>query len=543
MRYDPKAWEKGLVNTKSLSIDLENPRFAFRDFQNVYAVEKYLIEKENIIDLANSIANYGGLYDYEDIIVYRDDKNNYTTLEGNRRTVACKLLLNPGEFFANDSDLDAVPAIDTETKERISNIRASIVNDRRIADHVIADIHLFGKKDWKFINQITYARNKFLSGTDALTISRSMRCTSKEIQYFLRCYTVVEIAKSILVFDRAKADMLYEKDQEIQRLTKIVLSPLTTKYFGTPLIWDNAQPNYAHHDDLIDKLTKIIDHTIFPQNEAIFKLAHGPIEVYLDTIFRKDTRQMELGISPSVSYVAPHKKDSLITEDLKSKLFTELVTKTPNSWGGKTQLPSNIDECVIEKHHTNREQKYASPHSIENSDYLPRDENKNNEGTLPQTKTKEVFFENLYCTIDDYRLLQLTKEIVSISNRSKGLSDCAISASFLMRALLEWSLLIHIERAALLDDLKKYQKIREGHEPSLSDLLIYSEAIKDVSIIPSKLIKKIRFIRELNWINDLNFNIHNDLGNITVDRLKSIAADIRPIIRWIFGYGVDNSDD
>ncbi len=162
-------------------------------------------------------------------------------------------------------------------------------------------------------------------------------------------------------------------------------------------------------------------------------------------------------------------------------------------------------------------------------------------GGSQRLKTREVFFEALKCPIPDFRLQQITKEIVAISNRQRGLIDSAISASFLMRALLEWSLLHHCAKSRKNEQMATRLRKPPGFEPSLNDLLIFFSDLGDPVIMPKRLGEKCQHIRE-RWLIDLNCNTHNAFGNHTAQRLIDIAADVRPIVRFIFG-GDDDSDD
>jgi len=59
--------------------------------------------------------------------------------------------------------------------------------------------------------------------------------------------------------------------------------------------------------------------------------------------------------------------------------------------------------------------------------------------------------------------------------------------------------------------------------------------------MPKRLGEKCGLIRS-RWLNDLNCNAHNSFGNHTAPRLTDIAADVRPVIRFIFN-GKDTSGE
>ncbi|KHF27823.1 hypothetical protein LR68_03374 [Anoxybacillus sp. BCO1] len=84
------------VKTLDLQLDEQNPRFVANQQKNLTQEEivHYLLEYEDISALAKSINDYGGLLPGERLLVIYEN-NNYIVLEGNRRTAAMKLLLDP----------------------------------------------------------------------------------------------------------------------------------------------------------------------------------------------------------------------------------------------------------------------------------------------------------------------------------------------------------------------------------------------------------------------------------------------------------------
>ncbi len=57
--------------------------------------------------------------------------------------------------------------------------------------------------------------------------------------------------------------------------------------------------------------------------------------------------------------------------------------------------------------------------------------------------------------------------------------------------------------------------------------------------MPKRLAEKCGLIKD-RWLIDLNCNVHNSFGNHTAQRLVDIAADVRPVIRFVFsGQDVD----
>jgi len=538
MRFDPDAWRRAPLTTTDLQIDLNNPRFAFRHLGGLDGVVKYLVEKEGVLDLAQKIASYGGLFQNEQIIVH-DNDGDLIVLEGNRRTLACQILLRPGKFFHDDAIVASIPEIDPQTRDRISQIEASIVTDRRVADPIIASIHVFGKKDWNFLSRMYYAYNNFNAGTDIDTICRSLHCTTKEVYNYIRSFTAIDLAREAYTGDYTKVDLLLNGEVDPQTYLSIVLSSIVPKHFGSPFIWDDGRSNFLGHPDLVSKIKLIAAHTLFGEDEGLYRISKGSIERYLKAVFRRDEAQLEMPIGKFTVYEDPSPPVSPKEEETPISRHSA-PADPPTS---PLSAPDPIPPVAPPSAHTPAPQNDGNGAELEKQD-APQEDPPSTPAT-PQPKrlpTREIFFEALECQIADYRLLQITKEIVAVSRRPRGLIDAAISASFLMRALLEWSLLYHARRANRVDEMMAATRTKPGGEPRLADILEYFSNTRDNAYLPNRLREKCKHIKE-HWMNDLNCNIHNDYGNHTPDRLSAIAADVRPIVKWVFGYRDDSQDE
>ena len=86
-----------IVGIDELDLAMDNPRL-LRDADSRQEALSTLVRKEAIIDIAESIADRGGLNPLERMGVYLDESTGRTTyiaLEGNRRVAALMLLMDP----------------------------------------------------------------------------------------------------------------------------------------------------------------------------------------------------------------------------------------------------------------------------------------------------------------------------------------------------------------------------------------------------------------------------------------------------------------
>jgi hypothetical protein len=92
---DLNRWKKHQPRVSTLELDPLNPRIpALVDAPSQRDIVAYMVEHEEVYDLARSIADFGGLYPGESLIAVEEDGKK-TVVEGNRRLAALKLLNSP----------------------------------------------------------------------------------------------------------------------------------------------------------------------------------------------------------------------------------------------------------------------------------------------------------------------------------------------------------------------------------------------------------------------------------------------------------------
>ena len=82
------------VDLFDLLLDADNPRFIVPPNASQQDIREYLLQYEEIEDLASGIVEHGGLMLGERVIAC-EEGGSYVVLEGNRRVCACQLLSNP----------------------------------------------------------------------------------------------------------------------------------------------------------------------------------------------------------------------------------------------------------------------------------------------------------------------------------------------------------------------------------------------------------------------------------------------------------------
>ncbi|MGG3943386.1 hypothetical protein ABEV54_18325 [Peribacillus psychrosaccharolyticus] len=161
------AYKTIKVTPLNLVLDEMNPRFVTKNSNNLTQVKimEYLINFEDVIQLAKEINDYNGLVAGERLLVIKEN-SQYKVLEGNRRTAAMHLLLNPTSIPPGISNarLKQIPKINSTCLNNISNIEIDVVDSRDDAIYSLSKRHIDGIKRWSQISKMFFYKNLFEQG-------------------------------------------------------------------------------------------------------------------------------------------------------------------------------------------------------------------------------------------------------------------------------------------------------------------------------------------------------------------------------------------
>jgi len=150
-----------IIKVIDLQLDPKNPRFFGLKKKGQNSIIAYLLDNEDVIDLARSINSYGGLMPGEFPIVCREN-NISIVIEGNRRVCACKILLDP--HLAPAKFRASIPKITQPTRNDINKIQVHIISSREAAQVVLGTRHIQGIKKWPSVSKFMFFANQFKNG-------------------------------------------------------------------------------------------------------------------------------------------------------------------------------------------------------------------------------------------------------------------------------------------------------------------------------------------------------------------------------------------
>lgn len=204
-----------VLNPLEINLDFNNPRFSMFDFNTEEEIVKYLVEFEQIKELAFQIGENGYNTIGERIIVLKSrnvGKINYTVLEGNRRIASLKLLFQYSSLLTS-SERDKLKQLNLNLSD--FEVSCDVVKEdtRDEALFKISAKHVDGIKTWSatdkrvfYHNLYTQYREKGLSSDEALDNIKNItpegkvaiRNAIQQLNYLTSVYNATKIYKSDL---------------------------------------------------------------------------------------------------------------------------------------------------------------------------------------------------------------------------------------------------------------------------------------------------------------------------------------------------------
>lgn len=200
----PRNYEYKEVAVQELLLDEENPRFAssilVKESTNKITQEmiiEHLLRYSDVIKLAQRINEVGELHGSE-IITCTKNGDKFVVLEGNRRTCACKLLLDrkliPEQYRSN------FPFITEHAKANIEKVMVTIYPDRESVQAYLSDRHIAGVRRWSALEKNNYYMNLFLQYGNVESVKKhtsdSVSVVTKSIKKYQFFMDVFNILKS-----------------------------------------------------------------------------------------------------------------------------------------------------------------------------------------------------------------------------------------------------------------------------------------------------------------------------------------------------------
>lgn len=217
----PSEWPTDSVPLTSLELDPDNSRLMLREHLTDRQLVDRLIKQEEVLDLARKIAQEGGLHQHESIVVVKKGKK-FIVLEGNRRTTACRILLDP--TLLPTSQRGRVPSVSEEIKASIQSLRVVIAPSIEAAAPLIAALHTErGKKPWSAAAKAFHLGRMADQGRTVAEIAQSQKLKPGAVKKALLSHKLLGIAASMPGLSKEEKTLLADP--------RLKLNPFT-RFFG-----------------------------------------------------------------------------------------------------------------------------------------------------------------------------------------------------------------------------------------------------------------------------------------------------------------------
>ncbi|MFM9348900.1 hypothetical protein ACFKP6_00205 [Streptococcus uberis] len=350
--------ETTMLSPLEVNLDFANPRFSMFDFTTEKEIIRYLIDFEQIKELAFQIGENGYNTIGERVIVLKSNEGNYTVLEGNRRIASLKLLFQYHSLLKS-SERKKIEQLKLNIEDFGVNCDIVTEDNRDEALFKISAKHVDGIKTWSandkrvfYFNLYSQYRKKGLTSDQALSKIKvitpegkvAIRNAIRQLNYLTAVYNATIIFQSDL-------EKLTHLDTDV--LVSRVLSPLSKEL---NLEFDDnfqivAQNDKVYHEilGLIGKavwIDKTLDTRVFSvqgqwneivKNDKVIPGLAGKIKEYKES---EESNSFEAGLSNS-----PQNDDTQRNEDVSeddSKSYNSLDNNADEKTNNNIDMQSKV---------------------------------------------------------------------------------------------------------------------------------------------------------------------------------------------------------
>ncbi len=365
------------IKMSDLLLDDENPRFASSQLVksktakiSQESIITHLITYADIIRLAHRINEVKALHGSELITCYKRN-DSYVVLEGNRRTCACKLLLDreliPEKFRRN------FPFISEETKSNIEEIMVIVYPDRESVQAYLSDRHINGIKKWSALEKNNFYMNLFDEYKNIKTITAYtsdsesvIKNCIRKYQFFMQVYNILKIELPNLEIEKINylpmvdrfLDTLVGKDQEVGLNLKFNSDLLTYEFNNSKI-------------DIYKKILKLIGEAFLIRKEKKY-CTNGEIPKIISSEISNANDQKQLILNDErirglIKLIKEYKNES--SEIINNTNSGENTSKTQNS----NNKPKDYSDNKDKENKEDKEDKEdtSSDNEDDTSKYIP----------------------------------------------------------------------------------------------------------------------------------------------------------------------------
>ncbi len=468
-----------------LYLDEKNPRFIIPPNPSQQSIVDYLIENEEVEQLAIDIAKSGGLYAGERVIV-TEENGKMVVLEGNRRVCACKILMNP-LLLTNKKPASVnriAVSVTDNLRKNLSVMDVDVMKNRLEAQSSLAAKHIDGIKRWSTISKYKFFVLEFDAGKSIEEISMITGVPASKIKTGLKEYRIIEyVLKLPFWTPEEREEYLNLQEIKTTRLTRLFSAKLSkpeSKKLREIIDLDYDDQYLIRTSlrrDIFDKILHIVAQAAFIPN-------------YADNF--NGTRSTYEDIPQLMAFLEEHK----LIIDNKSEKKSVLVASAEK----KSNEPKSEKNEVVSKN-------------------MPK-------GAADTFNNKQYTSKRNVLIPEDFKVNCTAVKINDIINELKHLSFSSYvnAQAVLLRVLLELSLKYYLHNISEEDKIKE-----EGHlEGMFSNVLEKMRVNKALTVVEHSNLSQLKKSDKIFSI--FNGYVHYDAVVPTKDILIYYFDNLRRMI-------------
>jgi len=514
------SWTEATLNTLDLLLDPLNPRVDVNEEANQEEIRLHLLKYEEIVELANEIVRDKRLLPGDRIITYIED-GKHVVLEGNRRICACQLLLDP--TLIPPGYEKRFPRADSEDLIlNISQIKADVAPNRNAAENVLTKRHTEpGIKKWSPIAKMRRVARWYNQGETIKEIATRIGASTNNVRRSIHEYHLLKFVLDLSEWTLEELDILRDEKLAVNPYTRFFTLARTKEVLKLEFDESGYPKSKLPEKVFKDSMRCIARAFLLPDHNSNGKPW-------------ANTRTTEDEIFDKCQEVSKYNCLGKPEQNGQNSQDVQNTTNASNS--NNTQ---DTQDAQNKQDTSNAQDKQGGENTRENGDSkaeASQDDKGKEKANTTQNKTPKParFFENLNCSIDDQRLIQLSIEIKMINH-----TRMPIAATMLVRALLESSLRYQLVKIGKFNDLVN----SKGEDPGLSKILNYC-ADKNNKVFRIKRASDVlNSFSGTGFKDAFDFIVHGNWAEPNPLTLEQSASMLRPLISYILNNEHLNIED
>jgi ParB-like nuclease domain len=213
----PVEWTQRDIPVNLIDLDPQNSRLLTRERLGQKQILEKLIAQEEVLELARSIIKDGGIHPHESIIVVKKE-GRYLVVEGNRRSAAIKIILNPS--LLPPKQQGRISDVPIPLKKKLANLPAKIAPSIADAAPLISALHTKNaKRSWSAAAKAFHIGRLADQGLNVTQIAKAENLKEGIVKKALLSHRLLGIAET-------NPD-LNEQEMAILRNPRLKVNPFT----------------------------------------------------------------------------------------------------------------------------------------------------------------------------------------------------------------------------------------------------------------------------------------------------------------------------